>query len=228
MGTGDTDQTGQTTKPDLASIKRVQDQLDAFTAVKQHVQSRDLKEIEFYPEHKGRVGTPEYKKVHDHMIHELHLPCLVCGVTDTTIHDDAKNPDHAKQLETHHCHIEWAMAEAIDVDKFNTRMLPHLAFQHPNDPDWKYEEPFDKERLLDWIDHSQHNLWVLCDKHHRAPYMGIHEITYPIWAPMDLLREDFEEWARGELEKLGKKIEPPGSRPAAGAAAGTPGEQPGE
>jgi hypothetical protein len=29
------------------------------------------------------------------------------------------------------------------------------------------------------------NLWVLCDVHHRAKFLGIHEITYPIWCPMD-------------------------------------------
>jgi hypothetical protein len=58
-----------------------------------------------------------------------------------------------------------------------------------------------------WVDHSEDNLWVLCDVHHRAKFFGIHEITFPIWGPMDLLRPDFEAYVKGQIAdaKAGKK-----------------------
>ena len=42
---------------------------------------------------------------------------------------------------------------------------------------------------------------MLCDVHHRAQYFGIHEITDPIWEPVDLLRDDFEKYARDAIEQ---------------------------
>ena len=133
---------------------------------------------------------------------ELNLPCLVCGVRHSTLKDPKENRYGAKQMETHHHVIEWALQNAIDVDKFNKTLRPSLAHKHPNDPIWAYETPFDTAKVTAWIDHSEHNLWVLCDVHHRAKYLGIHEITYPIWGPMDLLRPDFEQWAQDEIAKL--------------------------
>ncbi|WP_018605845.1 hypothetical protein [Uliginosibacterium gangwonense] len=184
------------------SIARLSDQLATYKQVQQHVQHHVIDELQFYPEHDRRVETPAYKKAHDHMVHVLKLPCLVCGVSVDTLKDPAINKYGARQLETHHHVIEWALAEAIDVDKFNQRLLPHLAHRHPKDPVWAYETLFDKQKILDWVDHSEHNLWVLCDVHHRAKYAGIHEITYPTWAPMDLFRPDFEAWANSEIQKL--------------------------
>lgn len=55
------------------------------------------------------------------------------------------------------------------------------------------------------MDHSPDNLWVLCNVHHRAKYLGIHEITYPIWSPMDLLRPDFEAWVEKEVKAIDKR-----------------------
>ena len=42
----------------------------------------------------------------------------------------------------------------------------------------------------------------VCDVHDRARYLGIHEITYPIWSPMDLLKPDFETWVKGEIKRI--------------------------
>ena len=184
------------------SIARVSDQLATYKRVQQHVQHHVIDELQFYPEHDRRSETPKYREVHDRMVHELKLPCLVCGVTVDTLDNPKVNKYGAKQLETHHHVIEWALAEAIDVDKFNGQLLPHLAHRHPNDLTWGYEKPFDQQKVMDWVDHSEHNLWVLCDVHHRAKFAGIHEITYPTWAPMDLFRSDFEDWAQSEIAKL--------------------------
>jgi hypothetical protein len=63
------------------------------------------------------------------------------------------------------------------------------------------KEAFTAQEMRDWVDYSEDNLWVLCDVHHRAKFLGIHEITYPIWCPMDLLLDDFEEYVKEQVQK---------------------------
>jgi hypothetical protein len=200
---------GKTTQPVDGDALRVKQQLDAYKAaqqqVQQHIQRHTVDEMQFYPAHDQRRETPEYKTVHEKMTKQMDLPCLICGVRNSTLGDPSKNPYGAKQMETHHHIIEWALANAIDENKFNSILRPHLAHRHPNDPVWQYETPFTVQKIRDWVDHSEHNLWVLCDANHRGKYVGIHEVTYPIWSPMNLLRDDFEEWARREIDKLEKK-----------------------
>jgi hypothetical protein len=195
----------RTNKPHEGEIARLADHLNNFKVVEQHIQHHTIDELQFYPEHDRRTESPEYKKVHHHLTVELDLPCVVCGVRNSTLRDPDKNRYQARQMETHHHVIEWALANAIDADRFNGSMRPNLAHRHPNDPTWHYEQPFDAQKIRDWVDHSEHNLWVLCDVHHRAKYLGIHEITYPIWAPMDLYRPDFETWARKQIDQLRKE-----------------------
>ena len=58
--------------------------------------------------------------------------CLICGVANETLTQPVRrenlslNSYGAMQLETHHHVIEWALANAIDPDKFNERILPSL------------------------------------------------------------------------------------------------------
>jgi hypothetical protein len=186
-------------------IVRLSQQLADYKVVKQHVQMHTIDELQFYPTHDKRRETREYQAIHEKMVKEKDLPCLVCGVKYSTLHDPKENPYGATQIETHHHIVEWALQDAIDVGKFNKTLRPHLAYRHPNDPVWKYETLFDEKKVRDWVDHSEHNLWVLCNIHHRAQFLGIHEVTYPIWSPMNLLRDDFEEWARKEMEEIKKR-----------------------
>jgi len=159
---------------------------------------RMLEEIAFYPKHAKRTETPAYKRVHKDMVVTRDLPCLVCGVQNSTLKDPKKNTYGAKQMETHHHVVEWALANAIDVGKFNRILRPNLAHKHPNNPD--YQKVMTRKQILDWVDHSSDNLWVLCDVHHRAKFFGIHEITYPIWCPMDMLEANFDDYVRKELK----------------------------
>ncbi|HTJ95410.1 MAG TPA: hypothetical protein VL424_20120 [Pararobbsia sp.] len=185
-------------------IMRISDQLANYRVVKQHLQHHTIDELQFYPQHDKRRESAAYTRAHKHLTIELDLPCLVCGVQHSTLGDKKKNHYGAKQMETHHHIIEWALQNAIDVTKFNQTLRPHLAHRHPNDTTWNYEKKFTAAKIRDWVDHSEHNLWVLCDVHHRAKYLGIHEITYPIWSPMNLLRPDFESWADKEIAALKK------------------------
>jgi hypothetical protein len=157
---------------------------------KVHSVSRLLHEIVNYPGHSARANSPEYTKIHKKLVHEQHLPCLVCGVTDLTLADPKRNPAGAKQLETHHHIVEWALANALDLEKFNQRVVAHLRARPHHDP--LYDEDFTQDQMEEWVDHHPDNLWVLCDVHHRHAMLGVHEMTFPIWGPQDLVREDFE------------------------------------
>ncbi len=185
---------------DTYMVGRLKDQLKVQKkAAAVHLNERMLDEMAFYPAHDKRLETPEYKKAHDHLTKKLDLPCLICGVKNSTLKDPKENTYGAKQMETHHHIIEWALANAVDTGKFNKVLLPHLAHRHGSKAD--YKKPFTTEQVRAWVDHSEDNLWVLCDVHHRAQYLGIHEITYPIWGPMNLLRNDFEDYVREQIRK---------------------------
>jgi hypothetical protein len=202
---------------DIGMIGRLKAQLKVQKNLQQiHEDRRRLTELAFYPAHDKRKETKEYKAVHHHMAVELDLPCLICGVRNSTLKDKEQNRYGAKAMETHHHVIEWSLANAVDAAKFNKILLPNLAHKHPDKPE--YQKPFADEDVRNWVDHSSDNLWVLCDVHHRAVYFGIHEITYPIWCPMDLLRDDFEDYVKQEIakEKAAKK---PASKKAAARAA---------
>ncbi len=154
-----------------------------------HAVERMLHEVAFYPPHDVRKESPAYSRVHHEMVRDKDLPCLACGVRQSTLNDPEKNPFGAVQMETHHHVIEWALANAIDPDKFNTHVLPGLLRKNPE----KYtpmKDGMTRQQILDWVDHDKDNLWVLCDVHHRHVYVGIHAITFPIWGPQDLLNAE--------------------------------------
>jgi hypothetical protein len=54
--------------------------------------------------------------------------------------------------------------------------------------------------MRDWVDHSEDNLWVLCEVHHGRNFSEFMS-TYPIWCPMDLLLDDFEEYVKEQIQK---------------------------
>jgi hypothetical protein len=178
--------------------KVVHDQITTQQMVNDiHENRRQLDERAFYPAHDKRTESAEYAKVHKKLCIDLDLPCLVCGVRHSTLKDPNENTYAAKQMETHHHIIEWALANAVDAGHFNKALRPNLAHRHPNNP--LYTRDMTQQEILDWVDHSEDNLWVLCDVHHRHKYLGIHEISYPIWCPQDLLSADFEKYVRDQV-----------------------------
>jgi len=169
-----------------------------------HAVSRLLHEVAFYPPHDVRKESPEYKKSHDDMVHVRDLPCLACGVKNSTLKDPKQNPFGAVQMETHHHVIEWALANAIDPDKFNSHVLPGLLRKNPD----KYapmKNGMTKQQILDWVDHDEDNLWVLCDVHHRHTFVGIHAVTFPIWGPQDILDAELLAQFKAQASQKDKK-----------------------
>jgi len=184
-------------------VERLKDKLKIQEHVEAiHKNQRLLTELAFYPAHDKRCETKEYKAIHKKLVVVKDLPCLICGVKNSTL-KKSTNVYGAKQMETHHHVIEWALANAVDVKKFNAILLPFLQHRHPDRPE--YRKAFTAKDVCNWVDHHEDNLWVLCDVHHRAQYLGIHEITFPIWGPTDLLRDDFTKYARAEIAKAAPK-----------------------
>lgn len=151
---------------------------------KAHLVHRMLHEEIYYPEHSPRTESSAYKKVHDHLTKELDLPCIVCGVRNSTLKD---NKIGAKQIESHHHVVEWALQNAIDLQKFNERVVAFHKVKNPT----KYDHDFTEQEMKDWIDHDPDNLWILCDVHHRHSLVGIHSVTWPIWSPQDLIKDGY-------------------------------------
>lgn len=160
----------------------------------------------FYPEHNKRTESAKYKQTHEDLTKKKDLPCLVCGVRFSTLGDESNNRYGARAMETHHHIIEWALANAIDADLFNAALLPNLRHKHSNDPQYDLKDAHGKQRgmtdaeVADWVDHSPDNLWVLCDIHHRHKWVGIHHISYPMWAPQDLLKQEFVEQVQTAID----------------------------
>jgi hypothetical protein len=176
-----------------------------------HGKPKVLSDPMFYPQHDKRTESPTYKASHTDMVVTKDLPCLVCGIRNSDLKDPKRrgdprvNPYGATQMETHHHVIEWALGNAIDPAKFAKTILPNLRHKYPNEP--LYQQPMDHAAILKWID-SEHNLWVLCDVHHRHKWVGIHEISYPLWCPQDFLDDDF----RKNVEAEEAKYDTPGKK----------------
>lgn len=150
-----------------------------------HLVTRRLVETIAYPEHDPRTASPEYHRVHHHLIHVLDEPCWICGVRRSTLGDPAANPHGATQMETHHFDLEWALANAADPAKVY-RAYPEMGAA-------------DEPHLRAWLD-SEGQMLVLCNIHHRSGHYGIHSITHPAWAAQRILRDDWDlvTGARGE------------------------------
>ena len=179
-----------------------------------HVVERMLDEQAYYPPHDKRTESPDYAKVHKQMTIVDDKRCLVCGVQHSTLGDPTQYLFGAVQLETHHHTIEWALANAIDTDKFNQHIRPGLLRLAKSRPeglpalytqfDKAYENPMDDKTIQAWVDHAYDNLWVLCDVHHRHKFVGIHAITYPIWGPQDVVNQTSIDHAIAEAKGAGK------------------------
>ncbi len=141
-----------------------------------HVVSRDLHETLWYPPHPPRRASAEYRRVHHHLVVELDERCWICGVRRSTLADPQQNPYGARQMETHHSALEWALANAVDPAKLFA--------------DFPAMGAADEPHLRAWLD-SEGNMLVLCDVHHRHGLRGIHSITYPAWHA--------QRWARYDL-----------------------------
>ena len=84
---------GDRNAQDDGMLDRLKDQLKVQKRVQEiHSNVRKLTEYAFYPKHDARKETKEYKAVHNKLVKDLDLPCLICGVKNSTLSDKKKIP----------------------------------------------------------------------------------------------------------------------------------------
>jgi hypothetical protein len=123
-----------------------------------HTQTEHLTLIYAYPAHEPRVGDVHYHVFNEARKRMKKLGALKCWVDN----DDC---DRVHPVELHHAHVEFALANIVDVAHFR-QQYPEFAIP-------------DDDAFLDWIE-SEGNLLPLCVTHHRG-LLGIHTIHYPAW-----------------------------------------------
>ncbi|MBS2032321.1 MAG: hypothetical protein JST54_30755 [Deltaproteobacteria bacterium] len=161
-------------------------------------------EAVFYPPHSPRTESTAYGAIHHHLVHAEDRPCLVCGVRYSTLKSRVHNRFGAVQLETHHALIEWSLAKAVDLRKFNAEIVVRMGMEHPEEQ--LYRRVFTRSEMEAWIDHHPDNLWVLCDVHHRHRGVGIHAISGPIWGAQALLMDRFELGSQDALKAMREMV----------------------
>ena len=58
-----------------------------------HLVTRTLQESVWYPAHDVRKASPEYKRVHHHLVYELLEKCWICGIDQSLLPDGQPHGD---------------------------------------------------------------------------------------------------------------------------------------
>lgn len=148
-----------------------------------HEVKKTMVEDYFIPGHDPRTNSDVYNKTHNDLVNIKDTPCWICGVKKSTIPDIAQNLYGAKDMETHHFHLEWSLADAVDWNV--------LKAMHPDFPNWDKIDPNNSDTYKYFVD-DEYNMYVLCDVHHRGTYRGIHAIEFPVWIAQKYIRKDFK------------------------------------
>lgn len=161
----------------LAELRRHRLEIGKPVMYAESLERRTFEERVFYPAHDPRTESAEFARVRRAMIHDEDQPCRICGVRQSTLGNKRVNTWAATQMEAHHCVIEWAFTNLVDLVKFQRVIVAPRAAQDPA----KYGRKFTKAAVRAWIDHDRDNLQTLCDVHHRHKYFGVHAVTGPVW-----------------------------------------------
>ena len=148
-----------------------------------HTEKRTLHELAHYPPHAPRASDPNgpiFDAARHHLIDVLNVGCWIGGATKDEIASGlpVSHQCHgAVGLEAHHHLAELAGLNAEDWRKVAAD-FPQL--------DITSDDEFRK------IAESDNSLMILCSKHHRAPFHGIHSITEPVWKMDRYARANWE------------------------------------
>lgn len=137
-----------------------------------HEIKRALYEDYSVPAHEPRTASNLYTQTHHDLVYVQDESCFICGIRKST----------GGNMETHHWHLEWSLANGAD---WGTIMAAH-----PDFPAWDKINAADPATYHQFVDHP-YNMLILCDVHHRAKLHGIHAIEYPIWVAQKYMRADF-------------------------------------
>lgn len=147
-----------------------------------HVLRKTMIERYNVPGHEPRKKSPLFTKNHRNMVVVENQPCYICGVKNSTLNVNDKNPFRATQMESHHW-IEWSLANCLDWDTMQK--------SYPDFENWKAIDPKDASTYFNFID-DRYNLVTLCNVCHRGVGYGIHCLEKSIWEVRRFIRNDFE------------------------------------
>lgn len=154
-----------------------------------------LHQIIQYPPHPPRAADSKFTKIRHQRVVVNNQPCFICGITNHDIHNNNPDPSRFKQMELHHCLVQWALADGIDVDKWNAQIVPLLNSKSSLllAPSARSQDisKMSREQIIDFAHHGDENLLVLCNVHHRSPLTGIHKISYPAWISQKYLKPQY-------------------------------------
>lgn len=146
-----------------------------------HITPLSIATDELTPPHPEREATPAYERARHFLIVTKNSPCEICGVTQRTLKNAAKNPYGAVQMEAHHYPVEWSLADACDPRRVHR----------------DYPQVYDRATLAAFID-SPANLKILCDQCHRSPEHGIHHLATSDWIIQRYLYKSYRVAARAK------------------------------
>lgn len=145
--------------------------IEKTTVIEQHTQEQTFHVLEFYPSHEPREGDRHYP-LFEACRHKLsETGKLVCWIG---------NPHCSGGIELHHSEVEFALANGVDVGKFE-ETYPGLNVH-------------DEEEFLCFVE-GEGNLLPLC-KYHHTGMAGIHCLPYPMWKIQKVWMEALPEPGR--------------------------------
>lgn len=129
-----------------------------------HRVTEHLTLVQVYPAHEPREDSPWHPVFVATRARLVRLGLMKCWI-------DNADCSLAHPIELHHNHIEEALIEDVDVERFIARFVAeHPEFAH---------DVTDDESFRRWVE-SEGNLLPLCKMHHTG-VLGIHVIHYPQW-----------------------------------------------
>lgn len=135
---------------------RIPDKVTAAEPTPAHDQTESSKYVVHYPAHLPRKSDPNYKAFEAY--HRATQKTAVCFIGQRVGFDTC-----AGGLELHHAHVEFSLANGIDLKAIQTD-FPDLA---------------DMAAVLRWVETDQNFRW-LCVFHHRG-HAGAHVVSHAFW-----------------------------------------------
>lgn len=136
--------------------------------IAEHIDRTTLKESVLIPEHEERKESSTFRKSKKRLKEDGHYKCWIC-----------ENTEH---LEVHHFLCSWSMQNVCDYDKLKELVVLFDIYG--------YGKKLNDIPITS-VDDIR-NLIVLCLKHHRQTFTGIHELTFPTWILQKVTKADRE------------------------------------
>jgi hypothetical protein len=143
----------------------VTDQPQGAALTAAHGETETFRLVYYYPAHEPRASDPHYGLFNAARRRLERLGALRCWIANA---DCSGGP-----IELHHAHVEFALANIVDVAKFAA--------------DYPELHVTDDATFLDFVE-SEGNLTPLCAMHHRG-MLGIHTIHYPAWVLQRVMKD---------------------------------------